>query len=434
MEPYHGEVSLRLPLAPRLARLVSSTVEESARGLGLESSDAVMLSLAGEEVYGYLCQVLPAGSALDLTFSGHVYYVRLAMSFPHANLDLRLFNLTAGFSADNQDDLAKLGLLIAARTVESFSLEPDGAGRMTLLLDKHKNYPPAEGAPAPPPALDRARVAVPGPAEIKELARLLAGFFPAEAYPADFALPGKLADMVQSGEYGILAVEDAQGGLGGMVVWRPLGQSIRLYGPYLFAQAAAKRLGRELVEACLGRVAKSGANSLVCRYAGNGLPEDQFELLGDLALPRPDGGLRSWPSYFRQLREDPGSWAWCHPDLRPFLEGQYRKLFLPRGIRELSHQGEARPEHSVLAVELKRGQDLATLRPVWDGADLTANLRAHHQILAGEGFANLVLTLDTGSQWQAGLASQVMAAGFTPRLILPGQATGDLVVFQREAR
>lgn len=428
------KITLKLPLDPGLSGAVPATAESVALGLGLGRPEAMRLALAGEEVYGYLGQVLPAGAALDLIFSGHVYYVRLAFTFPRADLDLRLFNLTAGCALDNPEDLDKLGLLIASRSVDDFSLAQSGPDRMTLALDKHKRYPAAEGAPAPPPVITEGLVDKPGPAEIKELARLLAGHFPAYAFPADFALPGKLADMVQSGEYDILAVQDRQGGLGGMVVWRPVARSVRLYGPYLFAQPEAGRLGREMVEACLGRVAKSGANSLVCRYTGDGLPTDQFELLGALDLALPGGASRPWPSYYRQLKEDPGSWAWCHPELRPFLEEQYRRLFLPRGIRELSRQGEARPAHSVLAVELKRTQALAIMQPIWDGADLPANLAAHVLALEGEGFANLIITLDTGSQWQAGLAPELMAAGFAPRLILPGQAAGDLVVFQHEAR
>ncbi|MFZ5587098.1 MAG: hypothetical protein ACOZHQ_14365 [Thermodesulfobacteriota bacterium] len=433
MATAESSISLKLPLDPGLTGLVPATAENVAQALGLGRGEAMKLALAGEEVYAYLCQALPAGSSLDLVFSGHVHHVRLALTFPRANLDLRLFNLTAGCALDSQEDLAKLGLLIASRLVDESSFDQSGPDRMTLVLDKHKAYPPAEGAPAPPPVIAEAQAVTPGPAEIKELALLLAAHFPAYAHPSDFALPGKLADMVQSGEYGLLAASDRQGGLGGMLAWQWGSRSIRLYGPYLFGQPDPGRLGRELVDACLRQVAKSGANSLVCRYSGNGLPSDQFELLGELDLALPGGQRRAWPHYYRQLSEDPGAWAWCHPALRPFLESEYRRLFLPRSIRELARQGEARAEHSVLAARLERGQARATLRPVWDGADLPANLAAHVTALRNDGFANLLMTLDTGSQWQAGLAPELMAAGFAPRLILPGQAAGDLVVFQHGA-
>ncbi|MCA1989075.1 MAG: hypothetical protein LDL07_08025, partial [Desulfarculus sp.] len=131
--------------------------------------------------------------------------------------------------------------------------------------------------------------------------------------------------------------------------------------------------------------------------------------------------------------EDPGAWVWCHPDLRGFLEEQYQRLFLPRGIRELSAAGETRAAHSVLSADLNRARSQATLALVWDGHDLTANLKSHLAALREEGILNVFLNLDLGSQWQAGLLPQIAAAGFKPQLLLPALGQGDLVVFQETA-
>lgn len=426
-------IQSRLPLQPDFIRLAAGLSEQAGEAFGLGRGEAMRLCLAAEEVFAHLCQSLGPGARVELDLSGHYYYVRLRLRFTRSEVDFRLLNLAAGFSPDRPEDLERLGLLLASRAVDRFSLRALGQDQMELVLDKHKAYPPPQTPPPPVSPLSQAVITDPGPAEIKELARLIAAHYPPTAFPADFGLPGKLADMALSGDYALLASQDPGQAPGGGVIWRRDAKAIQLFGPYLFEQPDHAAQGEALVEACLARVAKSGARGVVCRFASPDLPRDGFELLGDLQLRQPDGRQEHWPHYYRQLEEDPGAWVWCHPELRGFLEEQYQNLFLPRGIRELSPAGETRAEHSVLSADLNRARSQATLALVWDGRDLTANLRSHLAALREEGILNVFLNLDLGSQWQAGLLPEIAAAGFRPRLLLPALGQGDLVVFQETA-
>ena len=427
------QIQLSLPLLPDYTRLCASLAEEAGGVFGLGRGESLKLSLATEEVFAHLCRSLVPGARLELELSGHVYYVRLRLRCGRGDVDFRLLNLAAGFSAERPEDLERLGLLLASRSVESFRLEPLGGQRMELVLDKHKAYPPPSRPAQPAAPLKEARLVEPGPGEIKELSRLLATHHPATAFPGDFGLPGKLADMALSGDYHLLAVADGQGGLGGMLAWRRDGNSVVIYGPYIFGQPDHAALGQRLTDECLARLAKSGARGVICRFATPDLPRDEFELLGELNLRLPEDGVLPWPYYYRQLGEDPGAWVWCHADLAGFLEDQYRRLALPRGVRQLRQAGEFRPEYSVLATHLDRHRGRATLVPVWDGRDMKANLETHQAALRGDGIVNLLLKLDLGEEWQAGLAPEALAAGFTPRLVLPSVGRGDVVVFQRMA-
>ncbi len=427
------QIQLRLPLLPEFTRLAAGMAEEAGQALGLGRGEALRLCLATEEVFAHLCQCLGPGARVELQLSGHYYYVRLSLRFTRSEVDFRLLNLAAGFSPDRPEDLERLGLLLASRAVDRFSLRALGQDQMELVLDKHKVYPAPQAPPPPVAPLAGFQVSDPGPAEIKELARLLAALYPPDAFPADFALPGKLADMALSGEYALLASQDPGGGLGGCAIWRMDGRAVQLFGPYLFGQPDHLAQGEALVDACLARVAKSGARGVICRFATPDLPRDGFELLGELSLRQAGGAVEPWPHYYRQLEEDPGAWVWCHPDLRGFLEEQYQRLFLPRGIRELSAAGETRAAHSVLSADLNRARSQATLALVWDGRDLAANLKSHLAALREEGILNVFLNLDLGSQWQAGLLPQIAAAGFKPQLLLPALGQGDLVVFQETA-
>jgi anti-sigma regulatory factor (Ser/Thr protein kinase) len=51
------QVSLKTRLDPRFLRLVTSFAEESAKAFGLDTTEALKLTLACEEVFAYLCGV-----------------------------------------------------------------------------------------------------------------------------------------------------------------------------------------------------------------------------------------------------------------------------------------------------------------------------------------------------------------------------------------
>ncbi len=427
---------LELPLLPDFTRLAARFSEEAGQALGLERGPAMKLALATEEVFTYLAGQATSGENLVLELRGGGYLVELKVLFTSRNLDLSVFNLTARPSLDDESGLERLGLLLASRSVERFSILADSGEQMGLAFFKEKDYPPpADQEPPATRPLEEFQVVEPSPQQAKDLARLIPAGYPAHTYPSSFTIPGKLADMVCLGDYRAVVACDQGGSLGGCLVWRPLGPFLmQSYGPYLFGQPPGSPLAPALVEACVERLAKGKVVGLIARYPTPELPAQYFEPLGELEYLQPGGGRLPWPHFYRQLKEDPGAQVWAHPELREFLEEAHRRLFLAREVHYTRPEGEKRPEHSVLGAHLDRGQGHVSLRPLWDGRDISSNLSRHLEVLQGEGLATILVLLDLGVPWQSNLVPALLENHFRPRLLLPYGGVSDLLVFQYQRR
>ncbi len=432
MTQANAPVSLRVPLEADLLPLATSFAENAALSLGLGRPEALRLTLAVEEVFSYLSTATEGRESLVLEALGRVYCVELRLSFGFRDVDLGLFNLAAQFSPEDESSLEQLGLLLASRSVDRFFLQEQPDGGLELLLIKDKAYPPpaSQEPPSVQPLADF-QVLTPDAGQVKEAARLLQAHYPPALFPEYYTLPARLADMVASGDVQALVAADEHGNLGGVLFWRFDNRvTVRSYGPYVFGQPDPAPVAEALVEAVLGRVAKSQAVGFVCRYATPELPQEYFEPLGSLDYLEPDGSRRPWPHFYRQLREDPGSRVWSHPRLQDFLRETYGRLALARDIHLIQAEGESRPQHSLVAAHLERGQGHVTLRPMWDGADVEENLSRHLEVLKAEGLVNIFFDLDLGLPWQSQWVPPLLELGFTPRLVLPFGGRADVVVFQ----
>ncbi len=427
-------IQLTVPLEAAFTGLVTAFSEQAARALGLDAAAALKLTLSAEEVFTYLARHSPEARWVRLEVLSGGYYVELQVVFPPARVDLAVFNLTSSLSLEDEGDLEKLGLLIASRSADRFAIRREADGAMCIAFRKEKNYPPPEEM-APPPTRPLAEFSLeaPDPQQIKAVSHLLRASYPAQYYPSGFAVPGKLADMVAGGAYQAVVARDQRGHIGGCFIWRgPEGSLIHGYGPYLFGQPEDSAVAAAVVEACLERVGKQPAVGLLVRYPTPQLPTDYFELLGSLDYHRGDGSRLRWPHFFRQLQEDPGTQVWAHPELEDFLQEVYQRLELARSIWSTRPEGESRPRHSVFAVHLDPGQGHASLRPLWDGRDVAANLRRHLALLRGDGFRNLLLGVDLGVAWQAELAGEALGVGFRPRLVIPHGGRADVLILQHQ--
>lgn len=431
-----ARVTTTVPVDMAFLPLAVSFAENSATALGLGPSAALKLTLACEEVFGYLARVSPPDETVTLEARGGGYYVRLAFHFTTREFDLRLFNLTAHLSPDDEDALADLGLLIASRSVERFQLVDDAQEGVALLLFKDKEYPAVE-ASTPPTAepgqdLDLRSA---GDEDLVMVARLLVQHHQPETFRPSFAIGGKLVDMVAGGEYSARVAVDSLGRLGGAILWNRLGpRMIRCYGPYLFDQLSDSKLGAQLVESCLAALAKSDATGLVCLYPPPELPHEYFELLGSFRSISPGGVDGQADCYYRQLSEDPGGMVWAPAELEEFLRDAYHRLAFGRQINRTEPSGRQRAEHSVFSTELDRAHGLATLYPIWDGQDTRLVIEQHVELLVGEGVDNIFCQLDLAHGWQADLATDLAAAGFSPVLLLPYGGKADVVVFRHGNR
>jgi len=427
------QLRLTAPAELDFLSTVTSMVENAAQTFGLESEGSLKLVLATEEIFTYLCHAGRSEDTIHIECSDYWYYVRVDIVLPVQPLNMEAFNLTARLSPDSDSDLKDLGLLIAGRSVDRLQMEEQYPAGVRLMLIKEKSYPEGEeiltSAPSP---FESYSIRGPEPEEIKRFASLIQQTYDSAYAPSCVRFPGKMADMVAGGEYGMLIAVSPNDVIGGGIFWRYLGsETVESFGPYLFHQAPDSPMAEGLLDGCLAGIGRSDAVGLLSRYTTAQLPAGYFEALGSMTYCLPNKTSLSREILYRQLKEDPGRRVWAHPGLKRFLEEQYHRLFLARDIHLVEHQGERHPAHSVLAAEFDRSRNTITLRPIWAGTDAAENVSRHVQLLKKDPLCTLSFELDLGKAWQAEFTNALLDNGFVPRLVFPHAGVSDVVVFQR---
>jgi len=428
------DVQLRVRLNPAFTPLVTSFAEESAKAFGLDRNSALKLTLACEEIFTYMCGIDKNDKPLTITASNGVYFVQVRILCEVAHFDPRAFNLTAHISEKDEAGLEEMGLLIASRLVDRFGIFRTSGDGLEVVLIKEKTYPETAGTESVEvKPLKTMNIQIPDPETLKLFARQIVSVYADNLYPPDFRFPGKVADMVASGEYNALLAVDDKGSIGGGLMWRRRiagKKMVECYGPYLFNQLPESGMAEKLTDALIGSISKTDALCLINEYPTPELPKQYFEQLGVVDYYTPDGKSIPWPFYYRFLKEDLGAQVWAHPALEKFLQDQYKSLFFARKIVLTGYGGETRPPHSVLAAQFIRTQQMVFLRPIWDGIDASQNLSQHIEILRNEGMRIIFFEIDLGHSWQVNFTPALLENGFTPRLILPYAGKADIVIFQ----
>jgi anti-sigma regulatory factor (Ser/Thr protein kinase) len=426
-----SEVTLTVPVKEAFLPLTTAFVEKAALGFGMDEADALSLTLAAEEIFAYLTHASSAGRVVEIRCRGGGHFVEEVFLFPAAGFNMKAFNITAPAVFDDAADTKEAGLLIASRIVDRFHFhEADGNLRLTMV--KEKTYPEITEEPvAEPTSLKEYSVRTPDPEELKLLVHLVNQYMAPHLFPPHFRFPGKVADMVASGENHALIAADGAGSIGGGIVWGWRSERLlECFGPYLFNQERITDMSEALLDACLGKLAKTGAVGLISRRLPPDLLDEYFERLGYLALHLPDGSTKDVPVAYRHLEEDPGTSVWTHPALEEFLAGEYRRLAFAREIRRTRNEGETHSPFSVLSAEFDRINGRVILRPVWWGDDLEETVAGYVETLLREGIPSIFFEMDLGKGWHTRFTPALLKNGFTPRLLLPYCGKADLVVFQ----
>ena len=432
MKDQSAHLSLKTLLNSDFLRLVTSFAEESAKAFGLSAADALKLTLACEEIFTYLCKAGRRDETITTEAGNGGYYAQVKFLFKAHDFNPRGFNLTASVSLEDQTSLEEMGLLIASRSVDRLSISGNPQQGLELVLIKEKSYPEMKEIEVPEiKPIKNFSFRIPDPESLKLFVRLVVGRYPALLYLPCFRFPGKVVDMMASGEYSAMLASGEQGQIAGGLLWRWVGnKTVELFGPYLFRQPADPELANGLVDACLGRIAKTEAIGLISRTSTPDLPQRYFERLGSVDFIQPNGTSQPWPVYYRQLYEDLGCQVWAHPDLHGFLRGEYDRLSFAREILLTRHEGEKRPPYSVFAAQFDRAHHQIILRAIWDGEDAADSLAQHVKVLKADNLHNIFFEIDLAQAWQAGLVPALLHNAFEPRLILPYGGQADVVVFQ----
>lgn len=411
--PHRQNVELNLPLAADFLPIATSCAEKTAQAYGMGRTEAMHLMLAVEEVYSFLSARLTISQQLKLRCRNGRYYTEIACRFPRHALPVGAFNITSTVSADDEQSLAEMGLLLAARTVDHLAVLAKN-DEMEIRFLKNRQYPEFQGSVDDFEPQGDFSVVESTTELLKQFAIRVATKYGPQA-PAFFRFPGKVADMVVSGEYSAVLLADGRGNLGAGMFWRNGRQMAEAMGPYVFCNKP--QLAVQIVEECLRKLARTSALCIVVQQPTADMPPGYFEPLA------PEEKV-----LYRQLEEDNGTQAYVHPDFADYLKESYQRLFLPRNIHRVESQGELQSPHSAFAVRMDRPAGRVVMESLWVGEDASAIMRQHIQALRREGFRELLFHLDTGVPEQAMLSPALSLNGFRPCWIVPWGGRGDILV------
>jgi hypothetical protein len=411
-------LTLTIPVDIGLLAIATGFVEKSAGAFGLGKREAMALTLAAEEVFAFIAGAGISDNEIQIICRNGGYYVELALRLKSGLIPVDAFNLTRSPAAVNPEGLEQLGLILASRAVDRLAVDRCGKEYFNLRFMVDKHYPSVEPAILPEPS-GRFRVLEADGAMLAEFAaRLRSGS--GESAPAFLMLPGKLIDMVASGDYEVLTALNEKGAVGGGIVFSKSRQMTEAWGPYVFS--AEERLPRMLVEKTLEKLGRAQETlCLVIMAPPPQTPLDYFERL-------PGGAV------YRQLAEDDGARVYAHPCFKTFLQDFYENLALPRIIQDVAYMGEELEPHSALATAIDRQSASGELTLLWAGKNLEENLRAHVKLLQTQKVVTINFRMQLSCVAEVVMAPMVMAAGFEPVTVLPWAGQGDVAVFKYQGR
>ncbi|MEN6331805.1 MAG: hypothetical protein ABFD57_07455 [Smithella sp.] len=411
--------------------VVTGFVESAAIVFGMKKEEYLRLCLATEEIFLYLSNFVCPGKALEVQCFNGFYYTRVLFRFSAVELNLSGLNIASTITPDREPDLDAMGLLIASRSVDHLDVTVEKNNRICLTITKEKAYPAYSEKLELPQSADKIFTEIPDAERLKFFAVLTAQFYDAAHRPAFLTYPGKLVDMVASGEYSaIVALNTKKEIVGGVLFCYRTEKNVQCFGPYCFCKEQGKMICETLLEACLSKIARTKALGLL---SISGLPKslrNNFEKLGSLRYREEGKAPIDEFSFYRLLHEDPGFEVWSCGDFTIYLKSEYRRLALAREIRTIRDMGETRSGASLFSAEVHRDRRAVTLRPLWPGNDYAANIGRHIRFLRNDGFLNLHFELDLGIPWQAELIPILLNYQFEPGIILPFAGKSDIVIFE----
>lgn len=413
--------------------LVTAFVSHASMAMGLEDADAGHLTRASEKIFLLLCEFLPFSKRVRISCVDGLYYVDQEVEFDLFESDGRM---SGSSQSDPYEFLAKtdgLDLDSDTQTVDTFRLVQKKT-TLSCVLRKYKSYPIITESPSP------VHLTLTGPLSVRAPDPHELGLFISHAYQSyprlmlhsSFLSPGKVVDMVASGDFFAIVAVDSRGSIGGGILgrWQGAGNRVvEFYGPYVFGRERRQETAQLLVDGIIENLARTNTLALATLMPTPELPTDYFDSVGSLCLSSEQCVVSVFETYFRYLGEDPGSVVRVHRLLVPFVDEVYQRLALPREIVVLEEYGESVPMRSIISVDYIGFLSRAILRPMWFGRDSLDNLRRHLDHVRSLDYKNILIEIDLGIPWHSFFVPAIFECGFTPRSILPYAGKGDLIIF-----
>ncbi|MEN6620306.1 MAG: hypothetical protein ABFD50_01990 [Smithella sp.] len=425
--------TLTLGIAARTEyiQVVTQFVESTAAVFGMKKEELLKLNLATEEIFLYLCNFVCSGKALEVQCYNGFYYTSVLFRFSAVELNLSGLNIASKITPDREPDLDTMGLLIASRSVDHFNIVVEKNNQVSLTVTKEKAYPEFSEIIPVPQSAEKIFIETPDAERLKYLAALVSQLYDPARRPAFFSYPGKLVDMVASGDYNaIVALNSKKEVIGGILYCFRTEKNVQCFGPYYFCGEQEKVICETLLADCLSKIARTKALGLLSL---SGLPEsmhNNFEILGSLRYNEDGKAPVDEFSFYRLLHEDPGFEVWSSDNLKEYLSGEYNRLALAREIRTIRDMGETRSGSSLFSADVDRNRNSVSLRPLLPGNDYSSNIDRHVHFLRDDGFLNIHFELDLGIPWHAELIPILINHNFKPTIILPFAGKSDNVIFE----
>ena len=161
---------LEIPTEMSFLPVAVSFVENTCAGLGFGKKETTALVLATEEIFVYLNKH-NNGTIISICCKSKQYLMELSLNFESKNFNPRAFNLTTDVDVDDDVSLDEMGLLIASRMVDEFTMEEE-AETISITLQKYRMYEQVSVPKYSPEPLVAWSVASPDRMEIKILTEL----------------------------------------------------------------------------------------------------------------------------------------------------------------------------------------------------------------------------------------------------------------------
>ncbi|MDQ7827128.1 MAG: ATP-binding protein [Candidatus Eremiobacteraeota bacterium] len=427
-------VVIKLMALEFLIPVALSVSETVVRSMGFDEKVAMALRLATEEIFCYLCRQGSGSTEVKLSFSRGYYYASIEFVFDARDFPMKAFNLTA--TADAEDESCETGLILASRAVDRFKFSSDG-NNLCLVITKEKDYPPmAEGAVPAAVPLKEFSLKRPDSEELKLFLRMLSQYHNPARIHREFHVHGKVVDKMSCGELSCAIAVDKAGHIGGGILWHFYREGlVMLFGPYLLGQTPESPISVALLEHCINNVARTHAIGILAIQTFSPLPEGYFETIGTIyRYDRETGEKIERTLNYRYLREDPCGTMWCHPSIEPFLEQQYRRLYIHRELKHVSEAGEVSTMSAVIITDIDKVMGAVQLFPVWWGPDALEVLEEYVKVIVNDLSCYFILfVMDLGKPWQCLFTPALLSTGFKPAVVVPHGARGDMVLFQYNA-
>jgi hypothetical protein len=418
--------------------LVASFASRASTAVGLGEIEALHLARAAERVFRLLSEVLPPSKRVRISCVDGVYFVDQEFEFDLVEFEEHMSGPSASDPhqfLEKTDDIdldSEIGLVDTFRFVQKRTT-------LCIVLRKHKLYPPISQSQAPGEVSLTGSFSVrqPDPHQLGLLALHSHQAYPLLMLHSSFLFPGKVVDMVASGDFFAVVAVDDRGNIGGGILGRWQGSGNRVvefYGPYVFGQDRRQEVAQLLVDGTIEMLARTNTLALATLMPTPELPTDYFDAVGSLSFSSEQGVASVFNTYFRHLGEDPGSLVRVHQLLVPFVEEIYQRVALPRDVIVLQEYGESVPVRSILAADHLKFLSRVILRPMWFGRDAPDNLRRHLDTIRLQGYTNIFVEIDLGIPWHSFFVPAILDCGFRPGSILPYAGKGDLVIFEQSVR